>query len=139
MRFPEDLAWVVLGLPLLAAVGITLFTLRDGRRSAQWSISAIVLSGVASLVLFGWLRDQPATEATPWPWLSLGNFNVEMGLRLDGLSLLMTLVVTAVASAIHIYSFGYMREDPGLGRFRLRRRQGFDLEETGLRRQGHDA
>src|SRR5439155_21329255 len=42
---------------------------------------------------------------------------VDFGLRFDPLSLLMVLVVTGVASVIHIYSLGYMREDPGLPRY----------------------
>src|SRR6185369_4926716 len=50
-------------------------------------------------------------------WLEVGDFKVEFGLRLDPLSLLMLLIVTGVASAIHVYSLGYMREDRGWSRF----------------------
>jgi NADH-quinone oxidoreductase subunit L len=42
---------------------------------------------------------------------------VELGLRLDGLSLMMLLVVTGVGGVIHVYSLGYMREDPGFSRY----------------------
>src|SRR5207302_3296994 len=48
---------------------------------------------------------------------SVGNLHVDFGLRFDPLSLLMTLIVTGVGSAIHIYSWGYMREDAGFSRF----------------------
>ena len=50
-------------------------------------------------------------------WLWVGPFHVDFGLRFEPLSLLMLLVVTGVASAIHIYSWGYMHEDPGFSRF----------------------
>jgi NADH-quinone oxidoreductase subunit L len=50
-------------------------------------------------------------------WLNIESFQVDFGLRLDPLSLQMLLVVTGVASAIHVYSWGYMRDDPGFARF----------------------
>ena len=50
-------------------------------------------------------------------WLSIGELNVDFGLQLDALSLMMLLIVTGVGSAIHIYSFGYMHDDPGFSRF----------------------
>src|SRR5436305_604648 len=50
-------------------------------------------------------------------WYSICELHFDLGLRLDRLSLLMMLVVTGVASAIHIYSWGYMREDRGFSRF----------------------
>src|SRR6185436_7952234 len=50
-------------------------------------------------------------------WLAIGDLNIELGLTLDRLSLVMLLVVTGVGSAIHIYSYGYMRADPAFGRY----------------------
>ena len=50
-------------------------------------------------------------------WLSIGDLHVDFGLKLDALSLMMMLIVTGVGGAIHIYSFGYMREDRGFSRF----------------------
>ena len=41
---PEDVAWIILFLPLLAAAGIALFTKRDGKFSAQISIAAVALT-----------------------------------------------------------------------------------------------
>src|SRR5207237_8718012 len=45
------------------------------------------------------------------------DFRVDLGLRFDPLSLLMLLIVTGVAAAIHLYSVGYMRQDAGLPRY----------------------
>jgi NADH-quinone oxidoreductase subunit L len=49
--------------------------------------------------------------------LSIGNLQVDFGLKLDALSLMMLLIVTGVGGAIHIYSFGYMHEDRSMARF----------------------
>src|SRR5437764_9003474 len=107
MHLP-DFAWIVLFLPLLAAVVITLFTQRDAKFSAQLSIGAIALSFCFSLVLFISLGGSAASpgpvESTPFTWLSVGDFVVEFGLRLDPLSLLMMLIVSGVGGAIHFYS-----------------------------------
>src|SRR5258708_4565196 len=113
----EDLSWVILVLPLLASVFITLFTLRDGRFSAKLSIGAVVLSFLFTLGLFCVLRENRVANAASLDWLSIGSFKVELGIRLDPLSWVMLLVVTGVGGLIHIYSYGYMKEDPGMGRF----------------------
>jgi NADH-quinone oxidoreductase subunit L len=47
----------------------------------------------------------------------VGGLDVELGLRVDRLALLMMLIVTGVGGAIHIYSFGYMHGDPGGSRY----------------------
>ena len=50
-------------------------------------------------------------------WLTVGPLQIDFGLRLDRLSFLMLLIVTGVGSAIHIYSWGYMREDRCVSRY----------------------
>jgi NADH-quinone oxidoreductase subunit L len=117
MNVENIFPWIVLLLPLFAAAGITLFTRRDGRLSAQLSITAVVISFVLSVILFGLFSGKGRVATAPLTWLSAGDFAVEFGITLDPLSLLMLLIVTGVGSAIHIYSFGYMRDDPGLGRY----------------------
>ena len=113
----EALPWLILFLPLLAAVGITLFTQSNRQLSARLSIGAIV-SGFLLTLLFiaanGW---EPLKKETLVPWLEVGDLQVDFGLRLDALSLVMLLVVTGVGGAIHIYSCGYMREDRGFSRY----------------------
>jgi NADH-quinone oxidoreductase subunit L len=109
--------WLILFLPLLAAAGITLFTLPNRRLSAVLSNVAVFGSLVLTvlfIVLNGW---HPAATELRTTWLSVGNLEVDFGLRLDALSLLMTLIVTFVASFIHLYSAGYMHDDPGYSRF----------------------
>jgi NADH-quinone oxidoreductase subunit L len=77
-------------------------------------VIASFLLAVIYVSAAGWA---PATGEAAVSWLRVGNLDVDLGLRLDPLSLLMTLVVTGVASAIHVYSIGYMREDRSFPRF----------------------
>ena len=117
----QDIAWLILLLPLLAAAVITLFTKRDGKFSAQISIAAVVFSFLLSAGLFFILREPlrltNRADATSVDWLNLGDLVIQLGLRLDPLSLLMLLIVTGVGGLIHIYSYGYMKDDPGFARF----------------------
>ncbi|MBE0541504.1 MAG: NADH-quinone oxidoreductase subunit L [Verrucomicrobia bacterium] len=111
----EALIWLILFLPLLAAGIITLFTLRNKAVSATLSIGAVVAGFVLSLAVIkfgGWEARELSVN-----WLSIGGLNVDFGLKLDSLSLMMLLIVTGVGGAIHIYSLGYMRDDPGFSRF----------------------
>src|SRR5688572_28681120 len=111
-----NLAWAVLLLPLVAAAVITLFTMRNPRLSGQLSISAVVLSFIASAVVFGIHNASPITSVA-LPWLHVGDLQVDIALRLDALSLIMLLIVTCVGGLIHIYSWGYMKDDPGFARY----------------------
>ena len=113
---PDFIPWIILFLPLLAAVVIALFTQHDRKLSAGLSVGAVVAGFVLSLVfikLNGWA---PAHEVSV-AWLTIGDLQADFGLHFDPLSLLMMLVVTGVASAIHIYSWGYMSEDRSLPRY----------------------
>ena len=108
--------WIVLFLPLLAAALITLFTWQDRKLSAGLSIAAVITGFVLTLLYVG-LTGWHTTRESVLTWLAIGDFQVDFGLRLDSLSTLMMLLVTGVASAIHVYSWGYMNEDPGFSRF----------------------
>jgi len=112
----STLPWFILFLPLLAAGLITLFTHADRKLSAGLSIAAVVFGFILSL-LFIRVNGWHAAQELSTTWLAVGDLKVEFALRLDALSMLMMLLVTGVASAIHIYSWGYMREDPGFSRF----------------------
>ena len=113
----EHLPWLILFLPLLSVVVITLFTLRSKVLSSLISIAAVVTSFILSLAFIhanGW---HPAVTEISTNWLSIGSLQVDFGLKLDALSMMMLLIVTGVGGAIHIYSFGYMREDRSMARF----------------------
>ena len=109
--------WLILFLPLLAAVVITLFTLRGKTVSSLISIGAIVAGFIMTVTFIAANGFHPAVTETSVTWLSIGGLNVDFGLRLDALSLMMLLIVTGVGGAIHIYSFGYMHADRSMARF----------------------
>jgi NADH-quinone oxidoreductase subunit L len=113
----ETLPWIILFLPFLAASGITLFTLHQRELSAKLSIGAIVGSFLLTVVFIAMAGWEPLKKETLVNWLDVGGLQVDFGLRLDSLSLMMLLVVTGVGGAIHIYSRGYMHEDRCYSRF----------------------
>ncbi|MEO5970642.1 MAG: NADH-quinone oxidoreductase subunit L [Bdellovibrionia bacterium] len=98
-----------------------------GRRKAGAQITgviatiAIFLSFVVSSILFSQLlgmdAEHRAIEQVIYPWISIGNFKLDMVFRLDSLSTLFTLVITGVGTLIHIYSIGYMSHDETPGKF----------------------
>ena len=118
-RYPICSVWILLFSPLVAAALITLFTKERKALSAALSIGAILISFALSLRLFllfalKGIQHQPHA----FEWLAIGNtVRIEFGMTTDALALLMLLVVTGVGSAIHIYSLGYMKGDPGFSRF----------------------
>src|SRR5664280_1999787 len=113
----EILPWLILFLPLLSVVVITLFTLRSKTVSSLISIGAIVAGFVLTLVFINANGFHPGVTETSKNWLSIGGLQIDFGLKLDALSMMMLLVVTGVGGAIHIYSYGYMHEDRSMARF----------------------
>src|ERR1019366_9502574 len=113
---PDLLPWTILFLPLLAAAFITLFTQHNRKLSAGLSIGAVVAGFILSLIFVKLNNWGPARESSV-TWLAIGDLQVDFGLRLDPLSLLMMLLVTGIASAIHIYSWAYMSKDRSFPRY----------------------
>jgi NADH-quinone oxidoreductase subunit L len=75
---------------------------------------------ITILIAFQFISNPPGGHAftqTLWTWIPVGNFNPAIAFHLDGLSLLMTLVVTVVGFLIHVYSAEYMEDDSGYKRF----------------------
>jgi NADH-quinone oxidoreductase subunit L len=52
-----------------------------------------------------------------WPWMPAGALEVDLAFQVDQLSAVMLLMVTGVGSLIHLFSVGYMKEDPGYARY----------------------
>jgi len=115
----EHFAWLILFVPLIAAGIITVATREKPRVSAQISITAALISFLVTLVLFSLLGSSGAEHLPQvnFPWLVIGDLRVDIGLKLDHLSLVMALIVTGVGSVIHIYSAGYMEGDRAYSRY----------------------
>jgi NADH-quinone oxidoreductase subunit L len=60
--------------------------------------------------------DAPLVE-TAYRWATIGEHAFDVAFRFDRLTAVMTLIVTGVGSMIHVYSIGYMKEDPGYARY----------------------
>ena len=108
------LPWYILLVPLVAAGLIVLLTKSRPGVSSFISIFAVVASFAMSCVVFATPNIQPL-ELT---WIDLKpTFYVPFGFVLDDLAKTMLLLVTGVGAVIHVYSLGYMRDDPGKSRY----------------------
>jgi len=118
VHHPICSVWIILFSPLVAAAAITLLTGKQKALSAALSIGAILISFALSLRLF-LLLALKGLHHVPHPvhWLVIGSVTIDFSMITDPLALLMLLVVTGVGSAIHIYSLGYMKGDPGFSRY----------------------
>ena len=112
----ELFPWLILFLPLLSATVIALFTLRSKTVSSLISIGAVA-AGFVLTCLFVNANGIHFSGETSVNWLTIGGLNVDFGLKLDALSMMMLFVVTGVGGLIHIYSYSYMDEDAGKSRF----------------------
>jgi NADH-quinone oxidoreductase subunit L len=105
--------------PLAAAVLILLAGIPRRKLSAALAIAGLLISFACTLTLFCLaLRHHGALPyESSVTWIALPGLNIPFGILIDELSLLMTLVVTGVGSAIFIYATGYMAEDHAYSRF----------------------
>jgi NADH-quinone oxidoreductase subunit L len=107
-------------LPLLAAIVAGLFASSIGRSTAHWlTILAVGSSFLLSfsLLLNSLYGDFYTENYTLYTWAISGDLRMEIGFLVDRLSLLMMSVVTFVSLMVHIYTIGYMHDDPGYQRF----------------------
>ena len=106
--------------PLLGALIAGLGGNIIGRRGAHWvTIIGVGISTVLSLLAYKHLMldGGEVYNANVYTWLSLGELNFSVGFLVDQLSVTMMVVVSFVSWMIHIYTIGYMHDDPGYQRF----------------------
>ena len=117
---PKTLVTIILFGPLVGALVAGLVGRRIGNLASQTITTGfLMLSAVLSWVVFSqwtWGGLEPFT-LTYAPFIHVGTFVSNWAFRLDGLSAVMLVVVTTVSSLVHLYSWGYMAEDPGRPRF----------------------
>ena len=113
------LSWLLLAFPLFGAVVLLL----GGRRTNRWGHLLGVAMPVAALVygliaFFALLGDTHRSQDQHlYTFIQVGRLTVPMGLQIDQLSISFVLLITGVGSLIHIYSVGYMANDPQRRRF----------------------
>ncbi|MDC7716924.1 NADH-quinone oxidoreductase subunit L [Vogesella sp. DC21W] len=106
--------------PLVGSVIAGLFGWAIGRRAAHVvTILGVAVSAVLSIgVLKGFLDGSAQVFNGPvYTWLTVNGFEFSVGFLVDSLTAMMLVVVTSVSLMVHIYTIGYMHEDPGYQRF----------------------
>jgi len=95
------------------------------RPKARRAVSLVGVGSVAAAFVVAvavFLAVRAAPPAAPyvrslWTWIPVGDLSVSAALQVDQLSVVMLLVVTGVSSLIHLFSVGYMHDDPGYARY----------------------
>ncbi len=127
-QVPEAVVWAIYFAPVASTLLITAGLIARRLFGARWlrdewagrlTIAALTVAWLAAL----WALDssiEAGGEALGFhahQWLTLFDLHVEMGVRIDGLSAIMVVVVTSVSLLVQIYSVGYMHGDSGYARY----------------------
>ena len=108
----SNLAWLLLFLPLFAAAANKLYLKRNAFIASMVSVISVAATFGISLLLLG-AKESPA----PFSWATIGDFSIEVGIKLDQLSTGMMVVVTGIGLLVHIFSLAYMAEDGAKARY----------------------
>ena len=113
----ELLALLVPVLPLAGALAIGFGRNRlKGNSAGLLGTALVAVSFVCSLLLF--LGYNGATHIVKaFNWIDVGGMHIPFAFQIDALSLWMMLIVTGVGALIHLYSIGYMHDDPRVATF----------------------
>ena len=120
---PLSLIWVVPALPLLGfLLNGSLALMRPNAKGAVSiiGVGTLVLAFAAAalaVITFGGQHPAAPLVFRYWDWLPASELQVPFALQLDQLSAVMILIVTGVGALIHVFSVGYMHEDPGYARY----------------------
>ena len=110
----SQLLWLIPVLPLIG------FLVNGCVRLPKAAAALVGCAGpIASFVLSVMAFRQAPVEQDVFTWIAVEGerLSIPFGLRVDELAAVMILVVTGVGSLIHVYSIGYMHDDPGFSRF----------------------
>jgi len=105
--------------PLVGAIAAGLFGKQIGRAGAHWVtiLGVLVAFLLSASTLYSVINDGARFSGTVYEWMNAGGLKMEVGFLIDGLTAMMMCVVTFVSLMVHVYTIGYMSEDPGYQRF----------------------
>ncbi|WP_338414520.1 NADH-quinone oxidoreductase subunit L [uncultured Sphaerotilus sp.] len=105
--------------PLAGAVLAGFFGKSIGRTGSHVAtILGVLIAFILSVITLKAVALEGARyNQTVYEWMVLGGMKMEVGFMIDGLTAMMMCVVTFVSLMVHIYTIGYMEEDPGYQRF----------------------
>ncbi len=115
--------WLVPALPLVGfLVNGVLALARPNAKTAVSVIGVGVLAlafaaGLAAVTGLARLHPEAPLVFRYWAWMPAGDLRIDFALQLDQLAAVMVLVVTGVGALIHLFSVGYMGDDPGYARY----------------------
>jgi NADH-quinone oxidoreductase subunit L len=119
----SHLVWLAVAFPLAGFLVNGALALRRPQAKGLVSVvgagSLVAAFLVAVGVFLELLREPPEAPliVTLWSWMPVGRLQVDLAFQVDQLSSVMLLVVTGVGSLIHLFSIGYMGDDPGYARY----------------------
>jgi len=114
----QNLLLTVALAPLAGALVAGLAGKVVGRRGAHaLTILGVLVAFVGSVMVLTQVAAGARFNATIYEWMVLGKLVMEVGFLVDGLTAMMMCVVTFVSLMVHVYTIGYMEEDPGYQRF----------------------
>ncbi len=116
----ENVYLTIVLAPLFGAIVAGLFGKQIGRSGAHWvTIIGVAISFVMSVIVFkDVIFDEAAVyNQAVYTWMVSDGIRFEVGFLIDQLTAVMLLVVTFVSLMVHIYTIGYMKDDPGYQRF----------------------
>jgi NADH-quinone oxidoreductase subunit L len=117
-QLSQNLLLAVPLAPLVGAVVAGFFGKAIGRAGAHTvTILGVLIAFVLSAMVLNDVVAGARFNATIYEWMNLGGLKMEIGFLVDGLTAMMMVVVTFVSLMVHIYTVGYMAEDPGYQRF----------------------
>ena len=114
------IAAIIMILPLLGALIAGFFGHLIGRRASHFvTIGLVGISFFLSCYVFAVIviMQHPVEEGVLYSWVTSGAYQFDVAILLDQLSAMMITVVTFVSFMVHIYTVGYMADDPGYQRF----------------------
>ena len=104
--------------PLVGAILAGFLGWKLGRVFAHTvTIASVAISFVASVMILGQVMDGATMNQTLYVWLAGEGYALQVGFLIDQLTVTMMVVVTFVSLMVHVYTIGYMADDPGYQRF----------------------
>ncbi|MFB6261651.1 MAG: NADH-quinone oxidoreductase subunit L, partial [Thiohalorhabdaceae bacterium] len=111
---------VYLLIPLASLLGAILAgttALSQREIGHRWAIPGVALSFALSVVVLLDVMNGNTFNGPVYTWLTSGELTLSVGFLIDPLTALMMTVVTFVSLLVHVYTIGYMHDDPGYNRF----------------------
>ena len=106
------------GAAIAGLFGTSFFGNVVGRKvSHTVTILGVLIALIISAMTLQSVLEGQTINQSVYTWMTVGNLKLEVGFMIDSLTAMMMCVVTFVSLMVHIYTIGYMQDDPGYNRF----------------------